>query len=370
MRELFFTQNSTNTEVQENKSQIINYINSENDSKALLDLIFTALKSDKHEITDETLLKFLRKQENISIKLEEIYKIKFLEFYKNVNEIKYSVPPSYIYPSATQIQPKKPPKNITHLTLFTYFLFFARKYLLDNTDKMVGCPINKYITDVSNQINTNSSELTVVNTISNTVASTSTYPFEADTTTYLSKEVEHPNSFVAKIIRLILIDSSKSITKEITKEDIALLETINTSNGMKNFILKSQKENWNYKNISPLVTKLNGVLNPPPDKNKFNNDEKAYEKAYEKYVSESIKHGYELNTQKGNLIKKFLLNLMTIYILSYKVQGVAPGDTNGKLEALYPIFLRILNPVLNNKTNLFDTIGINEDDLKKKLGLI
>ena len=61
---------------------------------------------------------------------------------------------------------------------------------------------------------------------------------------------------------------------------------------------------------------------------------------------------------------------MTIYILSYKVQGVAPGDTNGKLEALYPIFLRILNPVLNNKTNLFNTIVIYKNDLKKKLGLI
>jgi len=131
MRELKFT-GATRAAIEER-------VNTVRDTMGKLQDIFTTLQSETGAPLDD----FFRGVPDVDV---AIYQRKFPDFYEKVNSIKYTVSGSSnpLTPMATIGNSS----SISHLTLFTYFLFFARKYLIDNKEAFgTKCPISEFVTN-------------------------------------------------------------------------------------------------------------------------------------------------------------------------------------------------------------------------------
>jgi hypothetical protein len=414
---LFFTPTYTpgkvsvipNPMLSSEKNQIIATIESVEDPKALLDLIFSILKSDNLEITSPEAIEFLRRK-TITTNLEKVYESKFPEFYKNVGKIQYSIPGSTnpLTPAAALGNKT----SISYLTLFTQFLFIARKYLLDNKDQVAGCGSNKYINEgVTPQSIVNPLSVRDTATEQPSSAKSEIYvnPFKeapaapaapaappplsqeeavkvdaavarratAMKKPIISRLVEGveelpPLSSNAKTLRLLIIDASKTQKKgasAATQSDIALtgeetsfLDQATKSSIMNNFLIKWQKENNVYRTVAYIARGLNKPrIDPGVDE----------EAVYAKLLNNAVHNGYRLSIKETGIMRKFLLDLMKAYVLTYKIGNVPSIDIDGKVDAIYPEFNKVLNPELqgagfpvSQKTSLFTTLKIDIQTLK------
>lgn len=361
IRELFFTSSdplflSRRPEIQKNKSEIINYVNTVNDSKSLLDLIFTTLKSDNYQITDDNLRIFLKGQSNISEFLEEKYKFVFPEFYKNVSNITYT-----ISGSSNPLTPLASVGNktrLTYLTLFTYFLFIARKYLLDNKDKITGCGNNIFIEDKQLEAPVSSKDVTVVNTVAEPEAKAVAEPeakaiAEPEAERVIELPVADPNA----IIRKLIIEASKSPNFSTSKRliDTEIKDQSAKSSILNNFLKGWQKKATSNTTIIEISKKLTDA--------KMN-------------TAEAIKDVYEDNRNKPNnikVIKDFIIDLMKTYIKVYKVNNIPSNDLSKKIDAMLAIFKNNLNPSIQSTTDnavyikLFPTSKQSGDTLQIEL---
>lgn len=417
IRELFFTPTYTpgkvsvipNPMLSSEKNQIIATIEGVEDPKALLDLIFSILKSDNLQITSPEAIEFLRRK-TITTNLEKVYESKFPEFYKNVGKIQYSIPGSTNPLTPTAALGNK--TSISYLTLFTQFLFIARKYLLDNKDQVAGCGSNKYINEgVTPQSIVNPLSVRDTATEQPSSAKSEIYvnPFKeapaapaapaappplsqeeavkvdaavarratAMKKPIISRLVEGveelpPLSSNAKTLRLLIIDASKTQKKgasAATQSDIALtgeetsfLDQATKSSIMNNFLIKWQKENNVYRTVAHIARGLNRPrIDPGVDE----------EAVYAKLLNNAVHNGYRLSIKETGIMRKFLLDLMKAYVLTYKIGNVPSIDIDGKVDAIYPEFNKVLNPELqgagfpvSQKTSLFSTLKIDIQTLK------
>jgi hypothetical protein len=101
------------------KTQIKTIVERKNDDiMPFIHNIFMALSSEKSgPLTPKELCSFFKDVPNISDKLISVYQNKFPNFYKMAKDINYTI---------------KGTDGISYLTLFTYFLFFAKKYLIES----------------------------------------------------------------------------------------------------------------------------------------------------------------------------------------------------------------------------------------------
>ncbi len=356
IRELFFT--SINEQVQSNKVEIIKDVDTIKDSKSLLELIFTTLKSNEYEITDENLRNFLKGHANISKNLEEIYMFRFPDFHKNVRDIKYTISGSRN--PLTPLASLGNKTTLTYLTLFTYFLFIARKYLLDNKDKITGCGNNIFIENKEGSARSSNEPVTVVNTVASDETAPTVAPIVIPTVAEpVAKVLEDiPVKNPDDTIRKLIIEASKSPNSAISKgvKDTEIQDQSGKSPVLKNFLRTWQKESKTYTVISDISKKLS--------------DNRTIT------TIEGIKDVCEDNISKPNniqIIKKFIIDLMKTYIQVYNINNIPSNEVSKRVNAMLPIFKNNLNPSIKSlKDNtvfirLFPSSKTSGDTLKNEV---
>ena len=135
IRELFYIVKRPNlvpnTAVKDIKSYLISRISSVPNTKIILDQIFNTLQSDVKAISHPELSEFIKASTENTGNLENVFSIKFPVFFNIVNGKNYTVGGT----------------SVNYLSLFTYFIFFARKYLLEIQGELTKCPINPILSE-------------------------------------------------------------------------------------------------------------------------------------------------------------------------------------------------------------------------------
>ena len=350
MRELKFTAAE--------RAAIEERVNGVRDTMRKLQDIFTILQSESRGSLDD----FFRGVADVN---GSIYQIKFPDFYEKVNGVTYTVAGS-----SNPLAPLAAVGNatsISHLTLFTYFLFIARKYLIDNKDRFGSkCPISKFVEDgpgvAENPGARTGGPLSVAATVGPEMPALERIPLARLT---LSDE-PLPMTSNAQTIRLIIFESAKDINSpigsaltadlanhEYTEAEAAAASTFKNSGFIREFITKWRGGKSN--NIYTLPNDIARVL-----RGKYHSEDE-----YEKGLTRAFDSAYRAHTQLKGVVRMYLMDLMKSYISTYKIAGAVDNKIPSKVNAIFPWFKRVLNFRITGeaKPTIFELTGIDEKTL-------
>jgi predicted nucleic acid-binding Zn-ribbon protein len=351
MRELKFTAAE--------RAAIEERINGLRDTMGKLQEIFTILQSESRGSLDD----FFRGVANVD---GAIYQRKFPDFYEKVNGITYTVSGSSN--PLTPLAAVGNATSISHLTLFTYFLFIARKYLMDNKDRFGSkCPISKFVEDgpgvAENPAARTGGPLSVAGTVGPPAAPPAAPP--APGGPVITNE-PLPLSSNAQTIRLIIRESAKHVDTPIGNALSADLEnpeyienraasTFNKNYYIKEFIKKWRLANSKFYTIPSQISKSLNTIHISDEK-------------YKTEIPRAIEIAYRASLKVLPAFKEYLLDLMKSYVSTYKFAGTVNDSVNSKIDVVFDEFKTLLNPIITtNGIPLFsqDGIKINIKTLKE-----
>jgi hypothetical protein len=344
------------------KQEIIAEV-AKNSDNTMLDKIFTTLKADK--IDDDVCSFFSTVKPNIP---DTSYQQKFRNFYERVKGIKYDAP-CRINPVGLGLQAR--PNKVTYLGVFTYFLFFARKYLIENKDKLGGkCTISE--TDFNGpSVEEATRDLTVQDTLE---AAPVAAPAAAPTPAPASRpQVPKPNTVSiyensnTKTMLGILNLISQSGSGKAGFEKIMSNATYNENLPIVKFINKYRAYDRYFKGIKISTIDI--------DKLKDNDDSSIplYNNVFTKIYSNINK--FKLGDPK-DFIKDFVLEFFKVYVSQYNLDGqLQLGlEVEAKAKKMIVWFKKFIgnaiitiifsdkkgNPV-SREQSVYDLTGLNDE---------